>query len=94
VCRQHRIEGPLAERHMSDGWLVHYDEPVRTLRDGSALLSNWGTSEMEEKGKLQIVIGLLCDAEGCSASVPVFEGNTGDPRPSLPRFGGCKNDLA
>jgi hypothetical protein len=28
---------------------------------------------------LQIVIGLLCSAEGCPVAVEVFDGNTGDP---------------
>jgi hypothetical protein len=32
-----------------------------------------------KKGKLQIVYGLLCAADGCPVAVEVFEGDTGDP---------------
>jgi len=28
---------------------------------------------------LQIVFGLICDAEGCPIAIEVFEGNTADP---------------
>ncbi|MBD1807637.1 hypothetical protein H6F98_19625 [Microcoleus sp. FACHB-SPT15] len=31
-----------------------------------------------KKGTLQIVFGLLCDAQGCPVAVEVFEGNTAD----------------
>lgn len=33
-----------------------------------------------KKGKLQIVYGLLCAADGCPVAIEVFEGDTGDPR--------------
>jgi hypothetical protein len=32
-----------------------------------------------KKGKLQIVYGLLCAAEGCPVAVEAFAGNTADP---------------
>ena len=32
-----------------------------------------------ERGKLQIVFGLICTAEGCPVAVEVFEGIVGDP---------------
>src|SRR5215813_4112477 len=35
--------------------------------------------DRDGKGKLQIVFGLLCTAEGCPVAVEVFEGNVGDP---------------
>ena len=33
-----------------------------------------------KKGKLQIVYGLLCAADGCPVAIEVFDGNTGDPK--------------
>ena len=38
-----------------------------------------GYSRDGKKGKLQIVYGLLCTAEGCPLAIEVYEGNTGDP---------------
>src|SRR5262249_14405973 len=38
-----------------------------------------GYSRDRKKGKLQIVYGLLCAANGCPVAVEVFEGNTTDP---------------
>src|SRR5512132_4322961 len=32
-----------------------------------------------KKGKLQIVYGLLCAADGCPVAIEVFDGNTADP---------------
>ena len=33
----------------------------------------------KKKGKKQIILGLLCNAEGCPVGVEVFAGNTSDP---------------
>ena len=35
--------------------------------------------EVVRSGKLQIVYGLLCAADGCPVAVEVFDGNLGDP---------------
>src|SRR5467141_1103109 len=42
-------------------------------------LARFGYSRDGKKGKLQIVYGLLCGADGCPVAVEVFEGNTADP---------------
>jgi hypothetical protein len=42
-------------------------------------LAKLGYGRDGKRGKLQIVIGLLCTAEGCPVAVEVFEGNVGDP---------------
>jgi transposase len=34
----------------------------------------------------QLVIGLLCAADGCPVAVEVFEGNTADPAAVAPGF--------
>jgi len=43
-------------------------------------LAERGHNRDKKNGKLQIVIDLLCNAEGCPIAVEVFEGNTGDPQ--------------
>ena len=43
-------------------------------------LAQLGHSRDERRGNLQIVFGLLANAEGCPVAVEVFEGNTGDPK--------------
>src|SRR6202035_6140126 len=68
-ARQAAIEGALARRHLKDGALVLYD-----------VSSSWLEGRWDgRKGKLQIVYGLLCAADGCPVAVEVFEGNTADP---------------
>ena len=42
-------------------------------------LARFGHSRDGKKGKLQIVYGLLCAADGCPVAVEVFAGNTADP---------------
>jgi transposase len=41
-------------------------------------LSAFGYNRDKKKGKMQIVVGLLCDDKGCPISVQVFKGNTQD----------------
>src|SRR5207247_10502674 len=43
-------------------------------------LAKLGHSRDEKSGKLQMVVGLLTNREGCPIAVEVFEGNTGDPK--------------
>src|SRR4029453_6501999 len=42
-------------------------------------LAAFGYNRDGKKGKLQIVIGLLCDEDGQPVSIEVFPGNTPDP---------------
>ena len=43
-------------------------------------LAKLGYNRDGKKGKLQIVYGLLCAADGCPVAIEVFDGNTGDPK--------------
>jgi transposase len=43
-------------------------------------LAQYGYNRDGKKGKMQIVIGLLCDQEGIPVSIQVFEGNTADTK--------------
>lgn len=78
VARQGRIEKKLADKHLSDGSLVLYDLTSTYFEGTQCPLAVQGHSRDGKKGTLQIVFGLLCNAEGCPVAVEVFEGNTGD----------------
>jgi transposase len=78
-ARQAKIEKALAERHLHDGTLVLYDVSSSYFEGRSCPLAAIGHSRDGKKGSLQIVFGLLCNADGCPVAVEVYEGNTGDP---------------
>lgn len=78
--RQARIEKELARRHLSEGSLVLYDVTSTYFEGRHCPLGKLGYSRDGKTGKLQIVWGLLCNAEGCPVAVEVFEGNTADPK--------------
>jgi hypothetical protein len=78
-ARQGAIETALAHRHLKDGALVLYDVSSSWLEGRCCELARFGYSRDGKKGKLQIVYGLLCAADGCPVAVEVFEGNTADP---------------
>jgi len=73
-ARQAAIEGALARRHLKDGALVLYDVSSSWLEGRCCELARFGYSRDGKKGKLQIVYGLLCAADGCPVAVEVFEG--------------------
>jgi hypothetical protein len=76
---QAAIEDALARRHLSDGTLLLYDVTSTYLEGRCCELARLGYSRDEKRGKLQLIVGLLCSAEGCPVAVEVFAGNTGDP---------------
>jgi len=78
--RQPRIEAALAKRHLGDGALVLYDVTSTYFEGRTCPLAQLGHGRDGKPGKLQIVFGLLTDAEGCPVAVEVFEGNTADPK--------------
>ncbi len=77
--RQEKIERALAKRHLHDGTLVLYDVSSSYFEGRHCPLAKIGHSRDGKKGSLQIVFGLLCNADGCPVAVEVYEGNTGDP---------------
>jgi len=79
VAQQGRIEAVLARRHLKNGTLVLYDVTSTYFEGRTCPLARFGYNRDGKAGKLQIVFGLLCTAEGCPVAVEVFEGNTGDP---------------
>ena len=59
--------------------LFLYDVTSSYLEGTHNALAAFGYNRDGKKGKLQIVIGLLCDEEGHPVSIEVFPGNTQEP---------------
>ncbi len=59
--------------------LFLYDVTSSYLEGTQNALAAFGYNRDGKKGKLQIVIGLLCDEDGQPVSIEVFPGNTQDP---------------
>lgn len=76
--RQAKIEQALARRHL-DHTLILYDVTSSYFEGRCCPLASHGHNRDGKQGKLQIVIGLLCNADGCPVAVEVFDGHTGDP---------------
>jgi len=77
--QQKRIEKSLARQHLHDGTLILYDVTSTYFEGRHCPLAKRGHNRDRKRGKLQIVIGLLCTAKGCPIATEVFEGNVGDP---------------
>src|SRR6266436_845467 len=73
------IEATLARRHLQDGALLLYDVTSTYLEGRCCELAQHGDSRDHRSDRPQIVIGLMCTADGCPLAVEVFEGNTADP---------------
>jgi hypothetical protein len=78
LAHQERIETELAARHLHGGALVLYDVTSTYFEGRSCPLAQLGYSRDGKRDKLQIVVGLLCAADGCPVAVEVFEGNCAD----------------
>ena len=77
--RQEAVENALARRHLRENTLVLYDVTSCYLEGRRCQLAQRGYSRDGKRGKLQIVIGLLCSPQGFPVAIEVFEGSTGDP---------------
>lgn len=78
--RQDAIQKKLAAEHLSNGCLVLYDI-TSTYFEGAYAgsdLVKFGCNRDGKKGHEQVVIGLLCNREGCPIGCEVFRGNTND----------------
>jgi len=63
--------------------LFLYDVTSSYLEGEKNELAQFGYNRDKKKGKLQIIVGLLCDNNGIPVSIEVFEGNTHDPQTVL-----------
>ena len=82
TVRQPAIEAALAKCHLAGGTLVLYDVSSSYLEGRCCPLAQFGYNRDRKRGKLQIVYGLLCAADGCPVAIEVFEGSTADPNPN------------
>jgi hypothetical protein len=78
--RRERIEARLARRHLSEGAHVLYDVSSSYFEGRSCSLLAFGYSRDGRRGSLQIVYGLLCDAEGRPIAIDVFAGGVHDDK--------------
>jgi hypothetical protein len=79
AVRQPAIETALAKDHLAGGTLVLYDVSSSYMEGRCCPLAQYGYNRDGKRGKLQIVYGLLCAADGCPVAIEVFEGRTADP---------------
>jgi hypothetical protein len=78
--RQSAIQRTLAARHLQDGHLVLYDITSSYFEGAYSRseLVTFGYDRDGKRGHEQMVIALLCSAQGCPVGVEVFAGNTQD----------------
>lgn len=77
---QDRIEDALYKKRHGDKpcQLFLYDVTSSYFEGVKNELARFGYNRDKKKGKMQIVVGLLCDEDGEPVSVEVFQGNTND----------------
>jgi hypothetical protein len=80
LARQERIEARLARRHLREGAHVLYDVSSSYFEGRTCTLLAFGYSRDGRRGSLQIVYGLLCDAEGRPLAIEVFAGGVHDEK--------------
>ena len=80
LARQNAIQRALAARHLKDGHLVLYDITSSYFEGAYADsdLVTFGYNRDGKRGHEQMVIALLCSAQGCPVGVEVLAGNTQD----------------
>jgi len=85
---QEEIENRLFKQLYPEGKpeLFLYDVTSTYLEGECNELAAFGYSRDKKPGKLQLVIGLLCDQDGRALSIEVFEGNTQDPKTFIPQI--------
>ena len=86
--RQKAIQRSLAKRHLASGQLVLYDI-TSTYFEGEYVNSDivfFGHNRDRKRGYEQVVLGLVCNAQGCPVGVEVFAGNTLDAQTVLDKI--------
>ena len=92
--RQPAIQKALAKQHLHGGQLVLYDLTSSYFEGEYAHsdLVTFGYNRDGKKGHEQVVIGLLCNAQGCPVGIQVFTGNTKDSTTTLAQVQRLKHD--
>jgi transposase len=78
--RQKSIQKKLAKKHLVDNSIILYDITSSYLEGDykDSKIVSFGYNRDKKKGHEQVVIGLICNPEGCPVAVEVFRGNTKD----------------
>jgi len=92
--RQSAIQKKLARKHLQSGHLVLYDiTSVYFEGDYQASeLVKFGYNRDRKKGFEQIVVGLICNKQGCPVGVEVYAGNTKDETTVIDKIHQIKTD--
>jgi len=74
--RQKSIQKKLAKKHLNNHHLVLYDITSVYFEGeyNDSQLVKFGYNRDHKKGKEQVVVGLICNDEGCPVGIEVFEG--------------------
>ena len=96
LSRQKSIQKRLAKKHLKQGHLVMYDITSSYLEGeySQSELAQYGYSRDCKNKHEQIVIGLLCSADGCPVGIEVFAGNTKDESTVLGKIKEIKNSYS
>ena len=92
--RQPAIQRALAKKHLQNGHLVLYDITSSYLEgeyETSEIVA-FGYNRDGKRGHEQVVIGLLCNEQGCPVGVEVFPGNTQDASTVPAKIAQLQND--
>ena len=94
--RQTAIQKQLARQQLLNGHLVLYDI-TSSYFEGEYVdseLVTFGYNRDGKKGHEQVVIGLVCTAEGCPVGVEVYPGNTKDSTTVIDKINEIKTTYA
>jgi transposase len=76
--RREELLKALYQRNHKPGKLYLYDITSSYFEGTTCPLAAYGYNRDGKKGKMQVVIGIVCDERGCPIWVNVFKGNTSD----------------
>ena len=92
--RQKAIQKTLARKHLNTHHMVLYDI-TSVYFEGDyedSQLVKFGYNRDKKKGKEQVVVGLICNDEGCPVGLEVFAGNTKDETTVLDKIREVKQE--
>jgi transposase len=76
--KREEILKELYRRNHTPGKLYLYDITSSYFEGTTCPLAEYGYNRDGKKGKMQVVIGIICDERGCPIWIDVFKGNTAD----------------
>ena len=76
--KREEILKALYKRNHEPGKLYLYDITSSYFEGTTCPLAEYGYNRDGKKGKMQVVIGIICDERGCPIWVDAFKGNTAD----------------